>query len=165
MIAIFIRLLNSKLLDNLYNFVHNFRRMKISIINGPNLNLIGTREPEIYGNQSLNDYLLTMKKKYAAIQLDIYQSNIEGEIINEIQKQGINADAIIINAGAYTHTSIAIADALKSIATKKIIEVHISNVFARENYRKESFIAPISIGIIAGFGLRSYDLAVQALMV
>ena len=165
MIAIFIRLLNSKLLDNLYNFVHNFRRMKISIINGPNLNLIGTREPEIYGNQSLNDYLLTMKKKYAAIQFDIYQSNIEGEIINEIQKQGIDADAIIINAGAYTHTSIAIADALKSIATKKIIEVHISNVFARENYRKESFIAPISIGVIAGFGLRSYDLAVQALMV
>jgi 3-dehydroquinate dehydratase-2 len=165
MIAIFIRLLKSKLLDNLYNFVHNFRRMKISIINGPNLNLIGTREPEIYGNQSLNDYLLTMKKKYAAIQFDIYQSNIEGEIINEIQKQGIDADAIIINAGAYTHTSIAIADALKSIATKKIIEVHISNVFARENYRKESFIAPISIGIIAGFGLRSYDLAVQALMV
>jgi len=139
--------------------------MKISIINGPNLNLIGTREPEIYGNQSLNDYLLTMKKKYAAIQFDIYQSNIEGEIINEIQKQGIDADAIIINAGAYTHTSIAIADALKSIATKKIIEVHISNVFARENYRKESFIAPISIGVIAGFGLRSYDLAVQALMV
>lgn len=139
--------------------------MKISIINGPNLNLIGTREPEIYGNQSLNDYLLTMKKKYAAVQFDIYQSNIEGEIINEIQKQGIDADAIIINAGAYTHTSIAIADALKSIATKKIIEVHISNVFARENYRKESFIAPISIGVIAGFGLRSYDLAVQALMV
>jgi 3-dehydroquinate dehydratase-2 len=106
-----------------------------------------------------------MKKKYAAVQFDIYQSNIEGEIINEIQKQGIDADAIIINAGAYTHTSIAIADALKSIATKKIIEVHISNVFARENYRKESFIAPISIGVIAGFGLRSYDLAVQALMV
>ena len=139
--------------------------MKISIINGPNLNLIGTREPEIYGNQSLNDYLLTMGKKYAAIQFTIYQSNIEGEIINEIQKQGIDADAIIINAGAYTHTSIAIADALKSIATKKIIEVHISNVFARENYRKESFIAPISIGVIAGFGLKSYDLAVQALMV
>jgi len=139
--------------------------MKISIINGPNLNLIGTREPEIYGNQSLNDYLLTMQKKYAAIQFTIYQSNIEGEIINEIHKQGIDADAIIINAGAYTHTSIAIADALKSIATKKIIEVHISNVFARENYRKESFIAPISTGVIAGFGLRSYDLAVQALMV
>ena len=139
--------------------------MKISIINGPNLNLIGTREPEIYGNQSLNDYLLTMEKKYAAIQFAIYQSNIEGEIINEIQKQGIDADAIIINAGAYTHTSIAIADALKSIATKKIIEVHISNVFAREDYRKESFIAPISIGVIAGFGLKSYDLAVQALMV
>lgn len=139
--------------------------MKISIINGPNLNLIGTREPEIYGTQSLNDYLLTMEKKYAAIQFTIYQSNIEGEIINEIQKQGIDADAIIINAGAYTHTSIAIADALKSISTKKIIEVHISNVFAREDYRKESFIAPISIGVIAGFGLKSYDLAVQALMV
>jgi 3-dehydroquinate dehydratase-2 len=139
--------------------------MKISIINGPNLNLIGTREPEIYGTQSLNDYLLTMKKKFAAIEFTVYQSNIEGEIIDEIQKQGMDADAIIINAGAYTHTSIAIADALKSIATKKIIEVHISNVFARENYRKESFIAPISIGVIAGFGLRSYDLALQALMV
>ena len=165
MIAIFTRLLIPKLLDNLYNFVHNFRSMKISIINGPNLNLIGTREPEIYGTQSLNDYLLTMKKKFAAIEFTVYQSNIEGEIIDEIQKQGMDADAIIINAGAYTHTSIAIADALKSIATKKIIEVHISNVFARENYRKESFIAPISIGVIAGFGLRSYDLALQALMV
>lgn len=139
--------------------------MKISIINGPNLNLIGTREPEIYGNQSLNDFLLTLQKKYSSIQFTIYQSNVEGEIINEIQKQGLDADAIIINAGAYTHTSIAIADALKSIATKKIIEVHISNVYARENYRKESFIAPVSMGVIAGFGLNSYDLAVQALMI
>ena len=139
--------------------------MKISIINGPNLNLIGTREPEIYGNQSLNDFLFMLEKKYAAIQFTFYQSNVEGEIINEIQKQGMDADAIIINAGAYTHTSIAIADALKSIATKKIIEVHISNVYARENFRKESFISPVSMGVIAGFGLNSYDLAVQALMI
>jgi 3-dehydroquinate dehydratase-2 len=139
--------------------------MKISIINGPNLNLIGTREPEIYGNQSLNDFLFMLEKKYAAIQFTFYQSNVEGEIINEIQKQGMDADAIIINAGAYTHTSIAIADALKSIATKKIIEVHISNVYARENFRKESFIAPVSMGVIGGFGLNSYDLAVQALMI
>jgi len=138
--------------------------MKISIINGPNLNLIGTREPEIYGNQSLNDYLLTMQKKYAAIQFTIYQSNIEGEIINEIHKQGIDADAIIINAGAYTHTSIAIADALKSIATKKIIEVHISNTFSREEFRHQSFISPNAKGVILGFGLKSYELALQSFL-
>ena len=135
--------------------------MKISIINGPNLNLIGTREPEIYGNQSLNDYLLTMKKKYAAIQLDIYQSNIEGEIINEIQKQGINADAIIINAGAYTHTSIGIADAIKAITTP-VVEVHISNTFSRETFRHQSFISPHAKGVIIGFGLKSYALALQS---
>lgn len=139
--------------------------MKVSIINGPNLNLIGTREPEIYGNQSLDDYLMLLKNKYSSIDFAFFQSNIEGEIINEIHHQGKEADAIIINAGAYTHTSIAIADALKSINTKKIIEVHISNVYARENYRKESFIAPISLGIISGFGLRSYELAIQSLLI
>lgn len=139
--------------------------MKISIINGPNLNLVGKREPEIYGSQSLDEYLISLKNKYSRIELVFFQSNIEGEIINEIQQKGIDADAIIINAGAYTHTSIAIADALKSIKTKKIIEVHISNVYARENYRKESYIAPISMGIISGFGLKSYELAIQALII
>lgn len=138
--------------------------MKVSIINGPNLNLIGTREPEIYGKNSLDEYLNWLIQKYKSIQITTYQSNIEGEIINEIHKQGMDADAIIINAGAYTHTSIAIADALKAVHTKTIIEVHISNVYARESYRKESFIAPVCMGSICGFGLKSYELAIRSLL-
>lgn len=139
--------------------------MKIAIINGPNLNMIGTREPEIYGNDSMDSYIDFLKKKYNAIQIEYFQSNIEGELINEIQKQGQVCDAIIINAGAYTHTSIAIADALKTVKTKRIIEVHISNVYARENYRKSSYIAPVSEGSICGFGLKSYALAIESLIV
>ncbi len=137
--------------------------MKVSIINGPNLNLIGTREPEIYGHESLTDYLLLMSKKYPGIRFTIFQNNIEGEIINEIQRCS-DADAVIINAGAYTHTSIAIADALRAVACKKIIEVHISNVYAREHYRRESLIAGVCMGSICGFGLKSYDLAVMSLL-
>lgn len=138
--------------------------MKISIINGPNLNLIGTREPEIYGNDSLNEYIKLLIRKYPSITFTDYQSNIEGELINEIQLQGDDADAIIINAGAYTHTSIAIADALRAVKCKKIIEVHISNVYAREHYRRESHIAPACMGSICGFGLKSYELAVLSLL-
>jgi 3-dehydroquinate dehydratase-2 len=138
--------------------------MKISIINGPNLNLVGTREPEIYGNSSLNEYIKWLTQKYASLHITYFQSNIEGEIIDEIQKQGSDAEAIIINAGAYTHTSIAIADALKAVKTEKIIEVHISNVYARENYRKLSYIAPVCMGSICGFGLKSYELAIQSLL-
>ncbi len=138
--------------------------MKISIINGPNLNLVGTREPEIYGNDSLNEYIRFLINKYPSIVFTDYQSNIEGELINEIHKQGEDADAIIINAGAYTHTSIAIADALRAIKCKKIIEVHISNVYAREHYRRESHIAPACMGSICGFGLKSYELAVLSLL-
>ncbi len=138
--------------------------MKISIINGPNLNLVGTREPEIYGNSSLNEYIKWLTQKYASLHITYFQSNIEGEIIDEIQQQGSDADAIIINAGAYTHTSIAIADALKAVQTEKIIEVHISNVYARENYRKLSYIAPVCMGSICGFGLKSYELAIQSLL-
>ncbi|MBL7766645.1 MAG: type II 3-dehydroquinate dehydratase [Chitinophagaceae bacterium] len=138
--------------------------MKIAIINGPNLNLVGTREPDIYGRDSLNDYMVWLKQKYAAIDLTYFQSNIEGEIIDEIQKRGEHVDAIIINAGAYTHTSIAIADALKAVKTKSIIEVHISNVYAREHYRRSSYIAPVCMGSICGFGLKSYELAILSLL-
>jgi 3-dehydroquinate dehydratase-2 len=138
--------------------------MKISIINGPNLNLVGTREPEIYGNESLDIYLHQLIKKYPSIDFTMYQSNIEGELIDEIQKRGEVADAIIINAGAYTHTSIAIADALRAVKCKKVIEVHISNVYAREHYRRESHIAPACMGSICGFGLKSYELAVLSLL-
>lgn len=138
--------------------------MKISIINGPNLNLVGTREPEIYGNESLDIYLHQLIKKYPSIDFTMYQSNIEGELIDEIQKRGEVADAIIINAGAYTHTSIAIADTLRAVKCKKIIEVHISNVYAREHYRRESHIAPACMGSICGFGLKSYELAVMSLL-
>jgi len=138
--------------------------MKISIINGPNLNLVGTREPEIYGKSSLNEYMQWLKNKYPSLHITCFQSNIEGEIINEIQHQGMEADAIIINAGAYTHTSIAIADALKAIPCKQLIEVHISNVYAREEYRRQSFIAPVCMGSICGFGLKSYELAILSLL-
>ena len=130
----------------------------------PNLNLIGSREPQIYGNISLNDYLETLAQRYSSHEISIFQSNIEGEIINEIHRQSGIADAIIINAGAYTHTSIAIADALKAVEIQKIIEVHISNVYAREEYRKMSFVAPVSTGSISGFGLKGYDLAIMSLL-
>lgn len=138
--------------------------MKISIINGPNLNLVGTREPEIYGKSSLNEYMQWLINKYPSLTITYYQSNVEGEIINEIHKQDADADAIIINAGAYSHTSIAIADALKAVACKQVIEVHISNVYAREDYRRQSFIAPVCIGSICGFGLKSYELAILSLL-
>jgi 3-dehydroquinate dehydratase-2 len=139
--------------------------VKISIINGPNLNLVGTREPSLYGTDSLIEYLQWLQNHFSMHEIYSFQSNIEGEIIDEIHRQGFSADAIIINAGAYTHTSYAIADALKAIPCKIIIEVHISNVYARESYRRESKIAEVCMGSICGFGLKSYQLAIESLLI
>jgi len=137
--------------------------MKLHIINGPNLNLLGTREPEIYGSQSFNDYLEDLKIEYKDVELSYFHSNIEGEIISELHEADNNVEGIILNAAAYTHTSIAIADAIKAIETP-VVEVHISNVFAREEFRKQSFIAPVVLGSISGFGLRGYALAVESFL-
>ncbi len=135
--------------------------MKIIIINGPNLNLLGRREPLIYGNLTFDGFFGNLKKKYADIELTYFQSNIEGEIIDKLHEVGFSFDGIVINAGAYTHTSVAIGDAIKGIDTP-VIEVHISNVHARENFRHRSFIAPNAKGVIGGFGLQSYELALQS---
>ena len=136
---------------------------KIIIINGPNLNLLGLRETEIYGKTSFNEYYLSLKPKYKNVQIDYFQSNIEGEIINKIQDVGFTYDGIILNAAAYTHTSIGIADAISSITTP-VIEVHISNIYSREKERQTSLISKNVIGIICGFGLKSYDLAIDSLV-
>ena len=136
---------------------------KIIIINGPNLNLLGLRETEIYGKTSFNEYYVSLKPKYKNVQIDYFQSNIEGEIINKIQDVGFTYDGIILNAAAYTHTSIGIADAISSITTP-VIEVHISNIYAREKERQTSLISKNVIGIICGFGLKSYDLAIDSLV-
>jgi len=135
--------------------------MKLSIINGPNLNLLGKREPNIYGNESFDVYLDFLKKKYSKINFDYFQSNIEGEIIDQIQKVGFIYDGILLNAAAFTHTSIGIADAIKSISTP-VIEIHISNTFSREDFRHKSYISPVSKGLIVGFGFESYRLAVES---
>ena len=134
--------------------------MKIIIINGPNLNLLGKREPEVYGNETFEAYFNQLKSKYPSIDLSYYQSNIEGELINKIQDVGFSYDGIILNAAAYTHTSIGIGDAVKAI-TSPTIEVHISNTFSRETFRHQSFISPNAKGVIIGFGLKSYELALQ----
>ncbi len=137
--------------------------MKICIINGPNLNLLGKREPEIYGSQDFKTYLEELKPKFTSVELHYFQSNVEGEIINKLQEVGFNHDGIILNAGAYTHTSIAIGDCIKSISTP-VIEVHISNTFSRETFRHQSFISPNAKGVIIGFGLKSYELALQSFL-
>jgi len=137
--------------------------MQLIIINGPNLNLLGKREPEIYGSTSFEEYLATLKKAFPTVELSYFQSNIEGEIIDKLHETGFSYDGIILNAGAYTHTSIAIADAVASIKTP-VIEVHISNVFAREKYRHHSFISKHCAGVIVGFGLSSYRLAINSLI-
>lgn len=134
--------------------------MKLIIINGPNLNLLGVREKDIYGNQSFEDYLETLRAKYPDIAIGYYQSNVEGELINELQEKGFIYDGIIINAGAYTHTSIAIADTIKAIKAP-VVEVHISNIFAREDYRHVSYLGKNCVGSISGFGLKGYDLAID----
>ncbi len=136
--------------------------MKIQIINGPNLNLLGKREPEVYGSQSFDAYLELLKQKYDSLELDYYQSNIEGEIIDKIHEVGFSYDGIVLNAGAYTHTSVAIGDAVKSVDTP-VVEVHISNVYSREEFRRISHISSSCVGIIGGFGLNSYSLAIDAL--
>ena len=136
--------------------------MKIQIINGPNLNLLGKREPDIYGNTSFESYLLSLRKKYPDVVLEYFQSNIEGELIDKIHETGFTFDGIILNAGAYTHTSIALYDAIKAIKTP-VIEVHISNVHAREPFRHKSVISAACKGIIAGFGMDSYRLAIEAI--
>ncbi|MCD4730305.1 MAG: type II 3-dehydroquinate dehydratase [Bacteroidales bacterium] len=137
--------------------------MKIYIINGPNLNLLGKRETSIYGKISFDDYLSQLKSEFQQLQIDYYQSNVEGEIINKLQEVGFKYDGIILNAGGYTHTSVAIADSVKAIETP-VIEVHISNIFSREEYRHVSLIAPNAKGSIIGFGMDSYRLAIEGLI-
>jgi len=135
--------------------------MNIIIINGPNLNLLGKREPEIYGGRTFEDYFAELQLKFSGIKLSYFQSNIEGELITAIQKAGYELDGIILNAGAYTHTSIGIGDAVKAVPAP-VVEVHISNTFSRETYRHQSFISPVAEGVIIGFGLKSYELALQS---
>lgn len=137
--------------------------MRILILNGPNLNLIGIREVDIYGCQSFDNYLHLLREKYPDIMIDYYQSNVEGELINKIQEVGFDYDGIILNGGAYTHTSIAIADAIAAVKTP-VIEVHISNVTSRETYRHTSYLTPVCQGVVMGFGLRSYELALSAFL-
>jgi 3-dehydroquinate dehydratase II len=138
--------------------------MKILIINGPNLNLLGKREPEIYGNLDFETYFNSLQAKFSSLELLYYQSNVEGELINKLQEVGFSYDGIVLNAGAYTHTSVAIGDCIKAIKSP-VIEVHISNTFSRETFRHQSYISPNAKGVIIGFGLQSYDLALQAFYV
>ena len=137
--------------------------MKIQIINGPNINLLGKREPQIYGSRGFIDYFNELQEKYPDIEFDYYQSNIEGELIDKIQDTGFEYDGIILNAGAYAHTSIALQDAIRSVSSP-VIEVHISNVHKREEFRHKSMISCACVGVICGFGLDSYRLAVEALI-
>ena len=138
--------------------------MKIIIINGPNLNLLGTREKDIYGTETFESYFEKLKDLFPVVDLEYFQSNVEGELINKLHSTGFSYDGIVLNAGGYTHTSVAIADAVSSIKTT-VIEVHISNIYAREEYRHVSLIAKHCKGVIAGFGLNSYKLAIEAFFV
>lgn len=137
--------------------------MRLAIINGPNLNLLGKREPEVYGSNSFDDFFNSLEKKYPKISFDYFQSNIEGELIDKLHEVGFDYDGIILNAAAYTHTSVGIGDAVKAIETP-VIEVHISNVHSREDFRHKSFIAANAKGVIFGFGLKSYELAVESFL-
>ena len=137
--------------------------MKIAIINGPNLNLLGIMEPGIYGNQSFEQYFTQLKTKFPAIEFSYYQSNLEGELINEVQRVGFSNDGVIINPGGYTHTSVALGDAIAAIQTP-VVEVHISNIFGREEFRKLSHVSGKSVGVISGLGIRGYELAVVYFM-
>jgi len=144
-------------------FLAKFDLMKIQIINGPNLNLLGVREKSIYGDNSFEAYLEKLRERYPSIEITYYQSNVEGEIINKIHETGFSFDGIVLNAGAYTHTSIAIADAIAAIKAP-VIEVHISNVYRREEFRHNSMLAANCRGVIAGFGMNSYRLAIESLL-
>lgn len=137
--------------------------MKIIIINGPNLNLLGKREKQHYGDQNFNDYLKELTNNFPQVDLQYFQSNIEGEIIDKLHETGFSYDGIILNAGGYTHTSVAMGDAVKAITTP-VVEVHISNIFNREEFRHISYIGPNARGSIIGFGLKGYNLAIQALL-
>lgn len=137
--------------------------MQILILNGPNLNLLGVREPGIYGNSSFDDYLEKLRKQYNDIQIDYFQSNVEGEMIDKMQEVGFSYDGIVLNAGAYTHTSVALHDCIRALKTP-VIEVHISNVHAREEFRHHSMISSACKGVICGFGLDSYRLAIEAIL-
>ena len=137
--------------------------MKILIMNGPNINLLGKREPEIYGSRSFEDYLNELRNKYPQIELEYYQSNVEGFLIDKLHETGFSYDGIVLNAGAYTHTSIALQDAIRAIKSP-VIEVHISNVHQREEFRHKSMISCACLGVICGFGLDSYRLAIEALI-
>lgn len=137
--------------------------MKIMIINGPNLNLLGKREPDIYGNRSFDEFLQMLRHDFTQTEIDYYQSNVEGELINKLQEVGFSYDGIVLNAGAYTHTSIALLDCIRSITTP-VVEVHISNVHAREEFRHKSMISSACKGVIAGFGLNSYKLAIEGIV-
>src|SRR5690606_13183502 len=137
--------------------------MKILIINGPNLNLLGKREPGVYGNESFDSYLDKLVKDFPEVEIDYFQSNGEGAIIDKLHESGFTVDGIIINAGAYTHTSLAIADAIAAISSP-VIEVHISNVYAREAFRHHSFLSRNCVGVICGFGLQSYRLALTSIL-
>ena len=139
------------------------RMMKIAILNGPNLNLLGKREPEVYGNKDFDQYFGQLQSLYPKINLTYYQSNVEGELINELQRVGFDVDGIILNAAAYTHTSVGIGDAIKAISTP-VIEVHISNTFSREDFRHTSFVTPNAKGLILGFGLDVYRLAIESFL-
>ena len=137
--------------------------MKICIINGPNLNLLGKRETKVYGSLSFEEFLDELKAKYQDVVFDYYQSNVEGELITKIQQVGFTADGILLNAGAYTHTSVGIGDAVRAVETP-VVEVHISNTFAREEFRHESFISAHAKGVVIGFGLQSYELGLQSFL-
>lgn len=137
--------------------------MRLIIINGPNLNLLGRREPEIYGSQTFDEYFKKLQSNYSSHQIDYYQSNVEGEIINKLHETGFTYDGIILNAGGYTHTSVAIVDAVAAIKTL-VVEVHISNIFSREEYRHKSLISAKCAGIISGLGLKGYEMAVLFFM-
>lgn len=136
--------------------------MKIQIINGPNLNLLGKREPTVYGSTSFEDYLKVLCKEYPDVEIDFFQSNIEGELINKIHEVGFSFDGIVLNAGAYTHTSIVLQDAIRAVQSP-VVEVHISNVHQREEYRHKSMISCACLGVICGFGMDSYRLSIEAL--
>jgi len=135
--------------------------MKILIINGPNLNLLGKREPEVYGSTTFEEYFEELKSKFGSLDLEYYQSNVEGELIDKIHEVGFSYDGIVINAGAYTHTSVALRDAIAGVETP-VIEVHISNTHQREEFRHHSYISPVCKGVILGFGLDSYRLALES---
>ncbi len=144
-------------------FRESIKFMKLRIINGPNLNLLGKREPEIYGGLSFEDYFKTLQSKFGQIEFSYVQSNIEGELITHIQEADKDCDGVILNAAAYTHTSVGIGDAVAAIETP-VIEVHISNTFAREEFRHQSYISKYAKGVVLGFGLQSYDLAIQSFL-